>query len=140
MNFQDDKFWEQWQDPNCKNREYLDKVANLLAICHTIVPNFSSDGQLSYNASSPDELALTNAARFFGLVFEDRDADNKVVINNKNNSHMEKYELLNVIEFTSLRKRMSVIVRTNEDKIILMTKGADSIVLARLKEGQDDLI
>jgi magnesium-transporting ATPase (P-type) len=111
-----------------------------LAICHTIVPNFSSDGLLSYNASSPDELALTNAARFFGLVFEDRDSDNKIVIGDKNTGRTQKYELLNVIEFTSLRKRMSVIVRTPDDRIMLMTKGADSIILARLKEGQDELI
>ena len=46
-----------------------------------------------------------------------------------------KFELLNVIEFTSLRKRMSVIVRTPDDKIICMTKGADSIILPRLYDG-----
>jgi magnesium-transporting ATPase (P-type) len=104
------------------------------------VPNFSADGQLSYNASSPDELALTNAARFFGLVFEDRDADNKIVISDKITGRTHKYELLNVIEFTSLRKRMSVIVRTPDDRILCLTKGADSIILARLRDGQDELI
>lgn len=83
VNFQDEKFWEHWENPNCENREYLDKVVDLLAVCHTIVPNFSSSGQLSYNASSPDELALTNAARYFGRIFEDRDSNNNVVINDK---------------------------------------------------------
>ena len=58
-------------------------MINILAICHTIVPNFTKDGMLSYNASSPDELALTNAARFFGMIFEDRDSDNNIVINDK---------------------------------------------------------
>jgi len=43
-----------------------------------------------------------------------------------------KYELLNVIEFTSDRKRMSVIVRTEDGRILCMTKGADSIVAKRL--------
>jgi hypothetical protein len=33
-----------------------------------------------YNASSPDELALTNAARFFGVVFLQRDSANKITI------------------------------------------------------------
>jgi len=37
-----------------------------LAICHTVIveEKFNEDGQklLSYNASSPDELALVNAA------------------------------------------------------------------------------
>tara|TARA_B110000285_G_C14998805_1_gene550304 strand:- start:253 stop:381 length:129 start_codon:yes stop_codon:yes gene_type:complete len=41
---------------------------NILAICHTIIPE-KKNGALQYNASSPDELALTNAARHFGIVF-----------------------------------------------------------------------
>jgi hypothetical protein len=40
------------------------------------------EGVLQYNASSPDELALTNAARHFGMVFEDRDEHDNVVIYN----------------------------------------------------------
>lgn len=43
------------------------------------------------------------------------------------------YEVLNVLEFNSTRKRMSVIVRTPEKKIVLYTKGADSVILARMK-------
>lgn len=35
---------------------------------------------------------------------------------------------------------MSVIVKTPDDKIMCLTKGADSIILPRLREGQDDLI
>jgi len=47
---------------------------------------------------------------------------------------------MNVIEFTSARKRMSIIVRTPEKKILIMTKGADSHIIPRLAPGQDDLI
>ena len=65
---------------------------------------------MSYNASSPDELALTNAARHFGVTFEARDEDNRIVIFNKKENKRYYYKLLNVIEFTSLRKRMTVIV------------------------------
>ena len=35
----------------------------------------------------------------------------------------EEYEVLNVIEFTSSRKRMSVIVRDPRGRIRLLTKG-----------------
>ena len=49
------------------------------------------------------------------------------------------YKLLNVIEFDSTRKRMSVIVRTPEDKIIVICKGADSIIEKRLRPDQDDI-
>ncbi len=38
----------------------------------------------------------------------------------------EAYEILNVLEFTSDRKRMSVIVRQPNGKIRLMIKGAVS--------------
>lgn len=95
---------------------------------------------MTYNASSPDELALTNAARHFGVIFESRDEESNIVIYHKSLDVRYKYQLLNVIEFTSDRKRMSVIVKTPEDKIILMTKGADSTILPRLRSGQDFLI
>ena len=36
----------------------------------------------------------------------------------------ESYQILNVLEFTSTRKRMSVIVRMPDGKIKLMIKGA----------------
>ena len=35
---------------------------------------------------------------------------------------------------------MTVIVKNSEGKIICMTKGADSIIIPRLKTGQDQLI
>ena len=43
-----------------------------------------------------------------------------------------KYKLLNLIEFDSTRKRMSVIVRTEDNRILLICKGADSIIEKRL--------
>jgi magnesium-transporting ATPase (P-type) len=38
-----------------------------------------------------------------------------------------------LIEFDSTRKRMSVVVRTPEGKILCICKGADSIIEQRLK-------
>ena len=46
------------------------------------------------------------------------------------------YELLALIEFTSARKRMSVLVKTKEGKILLLSKGADSVIMARLASDQ----
>ncbi len=89
-------------DPNHKN---LIDVLLHLAICHTIVIDERTG---KYNASSPDELALVNAAKFFGAKFIKRDEDNNVIVNLLGREH--KYRLLNILEFTSARKRMSVIV------------------------------
>ena len=115
---------------------------NLLAICHTIIADKSKvDGSLIYNASSPDELALTNAARYFGVTFMERDEDNNIVVFNKHTNKTSKYRLLNVLEFTSTRKRMSIIVKDEQTKkIMVLTKGADSIIIPRLKSGQEELI
>ena len=46
----------------------------------------------------------------------------------------EKYELLEVLEFNSTRKRMSVILKDHETgKILLYSKGADNILIDRMK-------
>ena len=45
----------------------------------------------------------------------------------------ERYEVLNVLEFTSTRKRMSVVIRMPDGTIKLMTKGAVSLVISGLR-------
>ena len=47
-----------------------------------------------------------------------------------------EYEVLNVCEFNSTRKRMSTIVRCPDGKIKVFTKGADTVILERLAENQ----
>ena len=89
---------------------------------------------ISYNASSPDELALVNGARHLGFGFRDRDEDGNMVIDAWDGER--KYKLLNLIEFDSARKRMTVIVRTPDEKILVICKGADSIIEKRLTPGQ----
>lgn len=53
-----------------------------LAICHTIIIE-NKNGQINYNASSPDELALVNAARYFGVKYADRDEENNLFVDFK---------------------------------------------------------
>jgi magnesium-transporting ATPase (P-type) len=89
-----------------------------------------------YNASSPDELALVNGARHFGFAFKERDENSNMVIEHTRTGGVSKYELLNVIEFDSARKRMTVIVRTPDNRVMVVCKGADSIIEKRLRPGQ----
>jgi magnesium-transporting ATPase (P-type) len=84
---------------------------NALAICHTIIVE-EKNNTLIYNASSPDELALTNAARHFGRTFCERDENGNLMILDKFSDQLIAYEMLEVIEFTSNRKRMTVLVKT----------------------------
>lgn len=102
----------------------------LLSVCHTVIPEYSDDGEITYNASSPDERALVEGALRYGYVFIDRKPDS-VVIRVPGGS-TEEYQVLNVIEFTSTRKRMSVVVRCPDGTIKLYIKGADTMILDRL--------
>lgn len=129
VNFNDPKLNECLCRPGNSEHQYLIKVLIFLSVCHTIVV----DGRnKNYNAASPDELALVNAAKQFGYEFIGHDKDDNLLIHNKIDNQMLKYKLLNVCEFTSSRKRMSVIVKTPLGEILLMCKGADSIIKARL--------
>lgn len=108
----------------------------MLGICHTVIVE-EKNGEKCYNSSSPDELALVNAARHFGFHFKERDEDNNVII--EDNGNEIKYALLNVIEFNSTRKRMTAIIKDPAGKIRVLCKGADSIIIPRLKEKQRHL-
>lgn len=50
----------------------VEEFWRLLAICHTVMPERKKDALLVYQAQSPDESALTAAARNFGFVFKSR--------------------------------------------------------------------
>jgi len=100
-----------------------------LAVCHDIIID---EKKGVYNAASPDELALVNAAKQFGYEYAGMDADDIMTVKTPNGPL--KFKRLNVCEFTSTRKRMSVIVEDKDKKIILMCKGADSVITDRLSQ------
>ena len=60
------------------------------------------------------------------------DADDNMTIKTPNGD--QKFKRLNVCEFSSTRKRMSVIVEDKNKNIILMCKGADSVITERLSK------
>ncbi|CAM5144323.1 unnamed protein product [Natator depressus] len=100
----------------------------LLAICHTVMVD-ASDGQLNYQAASPDEGALVTAARNFGFVFLSR-TQNTITISEMGIERT--YDVLAILDFNSDRKRMSVIVREPGGNIRLYCKGADTVIYERL--------
>lgn len=115
-----------------KNAALLKELLVLLSVCHTVIPEKLPDGTTVYHAASPDERALVSGASRFGYVFKSRTPD-CVVIDALGTK--QTYEILNVLEFTSARKRMSVIVKDPNGKIKLMCKGADTVIFERLDAG-----
>ncbi|XP_045609481.2 LOW QUALITY PROTEIN: phospholipid-transporting ATPase IF [Procambarus clarkii] len=123
----------------------LDTFLQTLALCHTVEASPKiratteaqttengtelSNLSLEYQASSPDEKALVEACARFGVVFEGQ-VKGKLLLNVRGETCI--FTRLQVLEFDSDRKCMSVVVREEASgKIWLLTKGAESSVLKR---------
>ncbi|KAG0465417.1 hypothetical protein HPP92_019581 [Vanilla planifolia] len=112
----------------------------ILALCHTAIPEPNEEsGGFKYEAESPDEGAFLVAARELGFEFCKR-TQSSVFIHEKYTSGLpteREFKILNLLEFNSKRKRMSVVVRDESGLILLFCKGADSVIFERLsKDGR----
>ncbi|EON96401.1 putative phospholipid-transporting atpase 1 protein [Phaeoacremonium minimum UCRPA7] len=78
-----------------------------VALCHTVLPE-TRDGDVEFQASSPDELALVEAARDLGFLVVHRSSQQITLqISNSDGTSIQRtYEILDVIEFSSKRKRI----------------------------------
>uniref|UniRef100_A0A674EFB1 Phospholipid-transporting ATPase n=1 Tax=Salmo trutta TaxID=8032 RepID=A0A674EFB1_SALTR len=91
-------------------------------------PGALEEGELRYEAESPDEAALVYAARAYKCSLVGRLPDQVTV----ELPHLGKlsFELLHTLGFDSTRKRMSVVVRHPlTEQITVYTKGADSVIM-----------
>ena len=145
---------------------HLNGFFSVLALCHTVLTSVDKDtGKIEYKAQSPDEAALVQAAADMGFIFKGRERevlllqtpfggtnvggpeDEDEIIDRESGypssttagaGSLERYELLNILEFTSARKRMSVVLRKldgDDSRLFLLSKGADSVIFERLKPG-----
>eukprot|EP00095_Tigriopus_kingsejongensis_P008902 maker-scaffold1538_size36768-snap-gene-0.8 protein:Tk08902 transcript:maker-scaffold1538_size36768-snap-gene-0.8-mRNA-1 annotation:"hypothetical protein DAPPUDRAFT_315465" len=108
-----------------------------LSLCHTVEIT-EHKGKLVYNASSPDEKALVEACKTMGIAFLEETFDqeaNEVLMKvcweakEGEEAQTRVYKRLQVLEFDSDRKRMSVIVERSDGSIWVLSKGADSSIL-----------
>ncbi|XP_060857421.1 probable phospholipid-transporting ATPase IA isoform X2 [Metopolophium dirhodum] len=117
---------------NHSTKNYILDFLRIMSVCHTVIPEKSKmTDEIVYNASSPDEQALVIGSQQFGFTFHTR-CSSSVTITTLNGE--ETYEILNIIEFTNSRKRMSVIVRAPDGQIKLFCKGADTGIIKRLSK------
>ncbi|KAI9149554.1 putative phospholipid-transporting ATPase [Paramyrothecium foliicola] len=137
------------EEPEMKTEELLEYIRNrpnstfsrkakhfllCLALCHTCLPEVEEDGDISFQSSSPDELALIEAARDLGYLLIDRPAQSiKLQLTEDGSLRTETYQVLDVVEFSSKRKRMSIIIRMPDGRICVFCKGADNVIMSRLK-------
>ncbi|XP_067279795.1 phospholipid-transporting ATPase IC [Pseudorasbora parva] len=100
----------------------------LLSLCHTVMVE-QKEGDLVYQAASPDEGALVTAARNFGFVFLSRTQDTITIFEL---DQEVTYTMLALLDFNSDRKRMSIILKFPDGRIRLYCKGADTVIYQRL--------
>ncbi|XP_030466430.1 phospholipid-transporting ATPase 2 isoform X1 [Syzygium oleosum] len=110
------------------------RFLTVMAICNTVIPVQSKTGAILYKAQSQDEDALVHAAAKLHMVLFNRNAN---IIEIRFNGTVIHYEVLETLEFTSDRKRMSIVVKNCQNgKIFLLTKGADEAILPYANPGQ----
>ena len=126
------------------NRKKLPKIIEHffynLCLCNDVHINnnkFEKNNIIEYISSSSDEKCLINFSRYCGFIFKKNSIDNiksieKILDNNDNcDCDVIDFNICNVLEFTSERKRMSVITHKKDDdenKYILYIKGSDNII------------
>ncbi|KAI7829948.1 PRMT5 arginine-N-methyltransferase-domain-containing protein [Kickxella alabastrina] len=126
--FLDTSIYDDLQADNAQARAVYE-FFTVLSLCHTVIshmPDASQPDRIEYKAQSPDEAALVSTAR-----------DDRLLCNFLGNELW--FTLLATLEFNSTRKRMSVIVRCDDGRIMLLCKGADSVILERIKDNQEQL-
>jgi phospholipid-translocating ATPase len=111
-------------------------IVQALALCHNVTPATSVDGHITYQASSPDEVAIVKWTEHMGLTLVGRDV-NTIQLRVDATQEILYFDVLNIFPFTSETKRMGIIVRNRQNQeITFYEKGADA-VMARIVQYND---
>ena len=105
VDFRDRTFFDILRDENHPNHRNLRNCLFFLSICHTAIAETKND-DIVYNASSPDELALINFAKFCGMKFLGTNENNEILIEFNQKVHI--FKMIYTFEFNSDRKRFSI--------------------------------
>ena len=111
------------------------EIVQALALCHNVTPVTEDNGSITYQASSPDEVAIVRWTESVGLTLVFRDINN-IHIRNATGDTFE-FEVLQIFPFTSETKRMGIIVRDlTSGEITFYEKGAD-VVMVKIVQYND---
>lgn len=107
-------------------------TVNVAAGCETHGAESSAEWsplpKLCYEAESPDEAALVHAAKAYKCILQSRTPD-QVTVDFADLGSLT-FQLLHILPFDSVRKRMSVVVRHPvSNRVVVYTKGADSVMM-----------
>lgn len=121
-----------------KKKDLTNKVYDLLiglATCHNVTP-VHENGKTTYQASSPDEVAIVQWAEKIGIKLIARDSE-KMVLRDFLGDIILKIHY--IFPFTSESKRMGIIVEDKDGNIDFYMKGAD-VVMKHIVKSNDWLV
>jgi phospholipid-translocating ATPase len=106
-----------------------------LALCHNVTPVTNDDGTVTYQASSPDEVAIVTWTGSVGLTLTYRDRTKMSLMTPSGNTIT--FDILDIFPFTSESKRMGIVVRdTQTGEVSFLQKGAD-VVMVKIVQKND---
>ncbi|KAI0651082.1 aminophospholipid-transporting P-type ATPase [Trametes meyenii] len=106
-----------------------------LALCHNVTPVYNDDGTVTYQASSPDEVAIVKWTESVGLRLTFRDRT-RIELQTPSGARIS-FEVLDIFPFTSESKRMGIVVRDSQTgEVTFLQKGAD-VVMAKIVQRND---
>ncbi|KAF1829569.1 phospholipid-translocating P-type ATPase [Decorospora gaudefroyi] len=118
-------------------------VVLALALCHNVTPTTEeANGETvtTYQASSPDEIAIVRWTEAVGLKLLSRDRESMTLLSCDSGNNVVKVRILNVFPFTSEGKRMGIVVKfyhgpatspsddDDDGEIWFYQKGADTVM------------
>ena len=113
------------------SKDLIEHYWYALALCHSCSVQINEEGEEEYICVSPDSIELVKTAKFQGFhLSKSETASIKKILLGEYDESNNDIELLQLIEFSSDRKRETVIVK-DRGIIKLYCKGADSIIKAR---------
>lgn len=97
-----------------------------MSLCHSVYVEAKTK---NYEAVSPDELGAVLGSGQMGYTCVERSKE-RVKIQIAFSKREEEYEILKEMPFDSKRKKQSIVLRrVGGNSIVLMTKGADDVML-----------
>ena len=112
------------------------EVVLALALCHNVTPVNNEDGTVTYQASSPDEVAIVNWTESVGLALTSRDRTSMTLRSAEDGISLG-FDILEIFPFTSESKRMGIVIRERSTgELTFYQKGAD-VVMASIVAQND---
>lgn len=127
-------------------REIGSRVCDLvlaLALCHNVTPTSEEeDGRnfITYQASSPDEIAIVKWTESVGLQLVHRDRQSITLQCRESSQIVVRVRILDVFPFTSETKRMGIILRFSQDDESLTSPVKDSDEIWFFQKGADTVM